>query len=516
MLPAANNDPPVSPKGAIDSRVPCDVSIEFRPPVRAVGPRSGAVRGTTVPEAPVDEHGNALPREDDVWPDKPGRSTDREVLPKPQPKSVKLASHRDLRLGISPPRGSHPARDHRTGRLGIWQRGHDVCRPCSRGFLRTRRVPCAGGSNVRSTSENPCSMTKRTLAAISLYSGAGGLDLGFSQAGFEILWAIDSDKDAVASYNANLGEHCVCGDVLATDPPWDLRADVVIGGPPCQGFSVIGRMDPHDPRSRHVLHFLDVVEAHEPRAFVMENVKALATSPRWATVRTALEDRASRLGYRSEVFVLNAADYGVPQARERMFFVGMRDAHPSRPPATTAHRPITVRETVSRLPMVGDPGNDGICTARVVPARRPVMRPTAYRGSLLFNGSGRPLFLDGVAKTLPASMGGNATPIIDQEELDDGSTPWVVEYHQRLMNGGRPLKRAPRRMRRITTQEAAALQTFPMEFVFHGPQGSRYRQIGNAVPPQLANAVASMVYETLKSNCDAEQPESDARSLANV
>ncbi len=340
-------------------------------------------------------------------------------------------------------------------------------------------------------------MTDAPRTAISLYCGAGGLDLGFRRAGFELQWAIDSDPYAVRTYAEALDERVVCGDVLEVAAPAHLQPDVVIGGPPCQGFSVIGRMDPLDPRSQHVTHFLDIVERFQPRAFVMENVKALAVNPRWSGLRERLKARARQLGFEVEIFVLNAADYGVPQARERMFMIGIRGARPLEPAKTTARNPPTVRSALAALPSVGKPGNDGVCTARVVPARVPVMRPTAYKGSLLFNGSGRPLFLDGPAKTLPASMGGNATPIIDQDELDKGATPWVVEYHAHLLDGRRPRKRAPKRMRRITVQEAAALQTFPSGTRFHGPQVAQYRQIGNAVPPNLAHAVARSISSAL-------------------
>lgn len=339
-------------------------------------------------------------------------------------------------------------------------------------------------------------VSRPTYSAISLYSGAGGLDLGFTRAGFDVQWAIDSDAFAVRTYNTNLAPHALRGDVLATDPP-DLQPDLVIGGPPCQGFSVIGRMDPGDPRSRHVDHFMDVVEKFEPRAFVMENVKALGANARWEHVRRRLLRRASKLGYEYRLSILNARDYGVPQSRERMFLVGLLDGDPDVPATTTADAPPTVRETLALLPRFGAPGNDGLCAARVIPARNPIMRPTAYRGSLLFNGSGRPLQLDAPAKTLPASMSGNATPILDQDEIDHGAAPWVVQYHQRLRRGGRPLRRAPRRLRRITVQEAAALQTFPQGWEFVGPRNAQYRQIGNAVPPNLAEAVARSVYDAL-------------------
>jgi DNA (cytosine-5)-methyltransferase 1 len=341
-------------------------------------------------------------------------------------------------------------------------------------------------------------VSRPTYSAISLYSGAGGLDLGFTRAGFDVQWAIDSDAFAVKTYNANLAPHAVRGDVLATDPPESLQPDLVIGGPPCQGFSVIGRMDPGDPRSRHVDHFMDVVETFEPRAFVMENVKALGANARWEHVRRRLLRRARGLGYECRLSVLNACDYGVPQSRERMFLVGFLDGRPEVPKTTTAGAPPTVRDALASLPRFGAPGNDKLCAARVVPARNPIMRPTAYRGSLLFNGSGRPLQLDAPAKTLPASMSGNATPILDQDEIDRGAAPWVVEYHQRLRKGGRPLQRAPKRLRRITVQEAAALQTFPETWEFSGPRNAQYRQIGNAVPPNLGQAVAQSVHDVLR------------------
>ncbi len=358
-------------------------------------------------------------------------------------------------------------------------------------------------------------MPASAYSAISLYSGAGGLDLGFTRAGFEVSWAIDSNKFAVATYNANLEPNAVCGDVLKTDPPLDAHPDIVIGGPPCQGFSVIGRMDPDDPRSRHVDHFLDIVEMLQPRAFVMENVKALALSSRWEEVRGRLLARAKKLGYNHSLFVLNAQDYGVPQARERMFLVGLLKGTPALPAPTTAGEPPTVRTALAALPPLGKPGNHETCTAKVVPARSPVMRPTAFRGSLLFNGSGRPLLLDAPAKTLPASMGGNATPIVDQDELDTDAEPWVVEYHQRLQRGGKPFSRAPKRLRRITVQEAAALQTFPAGWRFSGPRVAQYRQIGNAVPPNLAEIVAKSVRAALL-HADREQAGDDAVDVAQA
>jgi len=245
---------------------------------------------------------------------------------------------------------------------------------------------------------------------------------------------------------------------------------------------------------------MDVVDQLRPRAFVMENVKSLGANPRWAPLRDQLRDRAEASGYDTALMILNASHYGVPQARERMFFIGVSEGTaPAPPEPTTLANPPTVRAALRLLPRFGETGNDTMTGARVVPTRDPVMRPTAHRGSLLFNGSGRPLHLDRHANTLPASMGGNATPIIDQDEHDHAVEPWVVGYHRRLADGGTPLARAPKRLRRITVEEAGVLQSFPVGFRFQGPRVAQYRQVGNAVPPRLGYAVASVVASVLAS-----------------
>ena len=343
-----------------------------------------------------------------------------------------------------------------------------------------------------------------SLRTISLYSGAGGLDHGFKKAGFDLVWANEIDPWACDTYRRHIGEHIVCGDVLEAAPPEGVEADVVIGGPPCQGFSVIGKMDDGDPRSEHVFHFLDVVAKMDAKAFVMENVKALGANPRWAPVRDSLIEKARQLGFEVKLYLLNAADFGVPQSRERMFLIGVKNAPAPTIEPTTAGSPRTVREALETLPPYGEPGNNGIVPAKVRPASRPVMRPSPFRGSLLFNGSGRPLHLDSPAKTLPASMGGNATPIIDQDELEHDAEPWVVAYHRRLLAGGRPLKRAPRRLRRITVEEAAALQSFPLGWAFGGPRVSQLRQVGNAVPPALSFEVAKALSAVLVDEVQVE------------
>jgi DNA (cytosine-5)-methyltransferase 1 len=340
---------------------------------------------------------------------------------------------------------------------------------------------------------------------VSLYAGAGGMDIGFSLAGFRPTWVNELDHYAAATHESATRQlqaerphlrgvlpRVHTGsllDIPEGDLPTAGSADLVIGGPPCQGFSVAGKMDPDDQRSIHVFHFMEMVGRVRPKAFVMENVKALFENQRFSLIRERLADRAEELGYSAEMFLCNASHFGVPQARERMLFIGILDGSPSRPTPSSKDNPPTVREALAQLPAFGMPGNDGICPAKVTPAKSPVMRRSPYAG-MLFNGAGRPMDPDAPAPTVPASMGGNRTPIVDQEQLDTGTDPWVLKYHAHLRNGGKPRKSIPKRMRRLTVQEASAIQTFPLGMTWVGPQTVQFRQIGNAVPPRLALAAA--------------------------
>jgi DNA (cytosine-5)-methyltransferase 1 len=355
---------------------------------------------------------------------------------------------------------------------------------------------------------------KRPLGTyISLYAGAGGLDIGFALAGFKPVWVSELDSDALATHHevfkdlsldrphlANLAYTSRGGDLLALtndELPGPGSADLVIGGPPCQGFSVAGKMDPNDERSKHVFHFMDVVNRVKPKAFLLENVKALYENQKWSGIRDGLRSRADELGYNTEIFLANASHFGVPQARERMLFIGVRKdvGYPIAPVPTTAENLPTVRQALAQLPNYGEPGNDSLCTARITTAKAPVLRRSPFAG-MLFNGAGRPLNLDAPSFTLAASMGGNKTPIIDQRVLEfEEAGSWVVDYHAELWetNGTSVATQVPDYLRRLTVEEAAAIQTFPLNVKWQGPQSAKFRQIGNAVPPRLALAAAEAV-----------------------
>jgi DNA (cytosine-5)-methyltransferase 1 len=346
---------------------------------------------------------------------------------------------------------------------------------------------------------------KMVLSGLSLFSGAGGMDVGFVRAGVKVVGANDIDKDACLTYEANhLPGIIHCGDIVEylTDIRQFEGVDLVFGGPPCQGFSVAGKMNPDDPRSKLLWAFMKAVAFARPRAFVCENVKALALLDKWAEVRQQLFCSAHQLGYAYKLLVLNSADFGVPQSRERMFLIGFRDiedlSNLERQFEDHKKPAPTIRDIVLPLGIAGSEHNQRICNAKVTMALNPVMRRSPYAG-MMFNGQGRPLNPAGYSCALHASMGGNKTPIIDEGHCYFDQDSWVEWYHAYLMKGGKPLssEAAPKRLRRLTIDETLRVQTFPDDYQFIGSQSSIYRQIGNAVPCDLAEVVAKVVRDFL-------------------
>lgn len=349
----------------------------------------------------------------------------------------------------------------------------------------------------------------RQITGLSLFSGAGGMDVGFKNAGVNVVWSNELDKDACNTYEANHPDSNLRrGDLreyLEELINYQNDIDILFGGPPCQGFSVAGKMDPNDERSQLIWTYLDAVEIVRPRAFVLENVAALGKLEKWQAVRERIFSRANELGYQCHHFILNSSEYGVPQKRERVFFIGFRDIDldPAKIMLSFEQKkskPKTIRETISHLGPAGSPTNPNTCTAKVTLALNPIMRKSPYAG-MIFNGMGRPLNLEGVSNTLPASMGGNKTPIVDEALLHHNATDnWVEDFHKALMEKTitPEYKEAPSRLRRLTINEAALIQTFPENYIFIGSKSKIYTQIGNAVPCLLAETVAKTVIEQLQ------------------
>jgi len=327
------------------------------------------------------------------------------------------------------------------------------------------------------------------MYAVDLFCGAGGLSVGLEMAGFRCICAVERDADAADTYSS-AHPHCVLHRTKVEELHFGhLRGEVhlVAGGPPCQPFSSGGkRLGPSDERDM-IPEFLRVVREVGPLMVLMENVPGLVAAESGKYLGALLHELEG-MGYATSTQVLSAAAFGVPQRRRRLFVAGSRIAGVSFPVAThgpgTSRPYIVAGEVLDAAHPMGEPN-----TSKVVYAKRPDIRPSPYDGHL-FNGGGRPINPSDLSPTVLASAGGNKTPFLDPLGM-------VPVYHRELLRGGPPREGQVPGARRITAEEAACLQTFPRDYVFAGSRSSRYRQVGNAVPPLLAYHVGRALFGLL-------------------
>ncbi len=301
------------------------------------------------------------------------------------------------------------------------------------------------------------------MKVVSLFSGAGGLDLGFIMAGHTIIWANDLYEDAVETYRKNIGDHIICEDISKIDAADIPDCDIVIGGFPCQGFSVANtKRHADDTRNALYKQLIRVIDAKKPKFFLAENVKGLTNMLGGKVFEMILSDFRA-LGYTVCAKVLNAADFGVPQTRQRVIIVGVRsdlDFEYIFPSPTHDKNGINGLPkwvgVLSALSAIPDPDQ---------PNDLPNHEYSKYK--LEFNGylGHRPLDPDKPAPTVTAR--------------GDSKGGVVILPH-------------PNATRRMSCRELATVQSFPLRFEFAGNRSSVYRQIGNAVPPLLGCAVARM------------------------
>lgn len=326
---------------------------------------------------------------------------------------------------------------------------------------------------------------------IDLFAGAGGLSLGLKAAGFEAVAAVERDPDAAASYRANVP----CGETIegdAREVAFHRFAgiDLVAGGPPCQPFSIGGLRRGRGDARDLLPEFVRAVREIRPRAFLMENVPGLVGEGHLAYLRETFAPLAGEYNFCGP-YLLNAADYGVPQSRRRMFLVGVRDGI-FRLPSGDLRRAVPAGAVLTAEPQ-GEP-NASIVTY----ARKPDIRPSPYHGHL-FNGGGRAIDLSQPAPTMLASAGGNKTHWLDL----GGHVP---TYHAHLIRGGAPRVGRLPDARRLTVAECAALQTFPAGMSFAGARSSQYTQVGNAVPVRLAQAIGEALAGHMAARSGLRRP----------
>ena len=306
----------------------------------------------------------------------------------------------------------------------------------------------------------------REFTAISLFSGAGGLDMGFERAGFRTIWANDFESDACKTHENWSTAKVVCGDIAKVDENDIPDADVMLGGFPCQGFSLSGPRKIDDSRNVLYKHYVRIVKAKKPLMFVGENVKGLLTMGNGTIIEAIIED-FSECGYDVYCKLLNAKDYEVPEDRERVIIVGFRKDLNIKSFEYPAPRnfTVTMREALKNIP---EPTPDEVCNA-----------PYSSR----YMSRNRKRDWDEVSYTIPA--------MAKQVTLWPGS-PDMTKVDTDLWKFGDEGV-----TRRFSWREAAAIQTFPVTLEFYGDLTSKYKQIGNAVPVKLAEIVATHLYGVL-------------------
>ena len=400
------------------------------------------------------------------------------------------------------------------------------------------------------------SRKRKKPSVVGLFSGCGGLDLGFKQAGFDILWANDFDQDSVKTYRENIGDHVVLGDITKIpnkDIPSDF--DVLLGGFPCQGFSVANiKRSMKDERNFLYLEMLRVIKNKKPKFFVAENVKGLLSMEKGAVIDMIVKD-FEKIGYKVDYRLLTASDYGVPQHRQRVFIIGNRIGKQNPFPKIThglkndLFNPklepyVSTKEAIGHLARVRTRDN-----------------PFIHKNVKIFNHVARMNVSDkfwgrkhkvnqfDICDYLKKWREGSgwSTKKIDEhfgyahtaghwfrKDNNSGSIPnpddWrelkkllkfddkydkqvteleektiVFEQSLRISNWEEPSDTItatgpeihPNKKRRLSVRECAILQTFPDDFVFHGAIGSMYKQIGNAVAVDLAYQIAKLIKKSL-------------------
>lgn len=290
---------------------------------------------------------------------------------------------------------------------------------------------------------------------LDLFAGCGGLSLGFEAAGFQTI-GFEMNPDAVSTYEANLKGKCFV-EKLTLDFEYP-DAQIIIGGPPCQPFSVGGNQNGiHDSRNGFPL-FIDAVRKLKPKVFMFENVRGLLYSNKWY-LELIIKELES-LGYETSCQLLNAVNYGVPQNRERLFLIGHNSAFKFPEPENKKH---TVEDAISDL-MVTAPKESKFLTSA-----QDVYIAKYEKASSCINP--RDLHASRPARTLTCRNLSGATGDMQRVKLPDG------------------------RRRRLLIREAARLQSFPDSFEFKGAETSQFYQIGNAVPPLLAYRMALAIKE---------------------
>lgn len=393
-------------------------------------------------------------------------------------------------------------------------------------------------------------MKGKKPTVVSLFAGCGGLDLGFKKAGFKIVWANDFFPDAVETYEKNIGKHIILGDITKIDSSEiPDNFDILLGGFPCQGFSIANKnRSMKDNRNFLYREMLRIIKDKKPKMFLAENVKGLLSMEGGKIIKMIVND-FKKLGYDVDYKLLNAANFGVPQSRQRVIIMGnrlgLKNTFPKETHGEKLKKPVTVKEAVEHLADLQLSYEKQEHKGKVT--QNHIARTNVHD---TFWGRKHKINQHEVCDYLKhwRNKAGLSTKKVDEhfgykhtaghwfrKDNNSGSIPnpsdwWrlkkllkfdkkfdkkvtemilkpiTFEQSLRINNWDRPSDTItatgpeihPNKKRRMSVRECAVIQTFPDDFVFYGALGSMYKQIGNAVPVLLGEHLAKEVKKTLK------------------
>lgn len=387
----------------------------------------------------------------------------------------------------------------------------------------------------------PIDPRKNKMNVIDLFAGCGGLSLGFEMAGFHVPLSIEMDEWASETYkNNHKNTKLLIQDIRKikeTDGIIDIPIDGIIGGPPCQGFSLSGNRDRKDPRNSLFMEFVRFVKHYKPRFFVMENVTGILSmhTQKGESVKNLILTEFTAAGYNVDLFVLNAAEFGVPQNRLRVFFIGLRADIPFDKMALEpkgwlfGDEQVTIDEAIMDLPQIkaregqdfaeydAEPRTDyqkwvrGECD---ILRNHVAMRHTdrlVERFSQIKHGQS----VADVAEEHQQRKRGDAEKISGKVYSQNNMRPHPDKPSPTVAASFQSNFVHPHLDRNYTAREGARLQSFPDSYVFYGKRTtmswekhiSQYQQIGNAVPPLLAKGVAESIKRYLNKFMILEEGE---------
>ena len=361
-------------------------------------------------------------------------------------------------------------------------------------------------------------MSNKKFTCLDLFSGAGGLSRGFYDAGYDVVLGVDFDDAALRTFKENHGSaeamkldlfnHENINVIIDFLEKHNIELDVLVGGPPCQGFSIAGPRDMNDKRNSLYLAMVELADRVKPQAVVLENVPGMIQTNGGIGAKRIVEDFA-KIGYKMVPQLLYAPDYGIPQIRKRVFFVGLRDTEKEYefPKATTEKdNYVTCEAAIGDLPSLQTKDGEIIYGEEVqeycLEPLNKYQEQMRKNSTKIYNHIGS-VPIEKTKKMISLVPEGKNYKALPDEyrglyKYHEALTRYHSQKPSLTINTGHRSHFHYKYNRIPTVRESARLQSFPDDFIFYGNKSQQYKQVGNAVPPMLGQVVATKLKEYLK------------------